>query len=64
MNQVKTWLEQNNKSIQWLAAEIGASKSLMGNLLNGEHVLVPEWQGPAVWIHGDIHAANLLIPYD
>lgn len=21
----------------------------------------PEWQGPGVWIHGDIHAGNLLI---
>lgn len=42
MNQVKTWLEQNNKSIQWLADEIGASKSLMGYILNGEHDLLPE----------------------
>jgi aminoglycoside phosphotransferase (APT) family kinase protein len=22
---------------------------------------VPEWQGPPVWIHGDLHSANLLV---
>ncbi|WP_200961687.1 phosphotransferase [Paenibacillus sp. Soil724D2] len=42
MNQVKTWLEQNEKSIQWLTNEIGASNSLMGKILNGENDLSPE----------------------
>ncbi|WP_239710798.1 phosphotransferase [Paenibacillus sp. 19GGS1-52] len=42
MNQIMTWLEQQNKSTQWLADEIRVSISTMGHILNGEHDLLPE----------------------
>ena len=42
IQQVKRWLVEQNKSIQWLAEEVGISKSLMGHMLTGERQFLPE----------------------
>ncbi|KMY52539.1 DNA-binding protein [Bacillus sp. FJAT-27231] len=41
INKVRTWLEENDKSYQWLANQIGVSKSLMGHILNGNRQFLP-----------------------
>lgn len=42
VQKVKAWLLDHDKSIQWLAEEIGVSKSLMGHMLTGERQFLPE----------------------
>lgn len=42
IQKIKAWLSENHKSIQWLADEIGVSKSLMGHILTGERALLPK----------------------
>lgn len=42
IDKVRAWLEKEDKSIQWLAEEIGISKSLMGHILTGERQFLPE----------------------
>lgn len=42
IERVLEWLNENEKSYQWLADEIGVSKSLMGHILNGTRQFLPE----------------------
>ena len=35
-------MEENGKSLQWLADEMGVSKSLIGHILNGKRQFLPE----------------------
>jgi len=42
IDKIRNWLDERNKSIQWLAGEIGISKSLMGHILTGERQFLPE----------------------
>lgn len=42
IQKIKAWLTDHHKSIQWLADEIGVSKSLMGHILTGERALLPK----------------------
>ncbi|MBM7572927.1 helix-turn-helix domain-containing protein [Aquibacillus albus] len=42
IDKIRHWLDEENKSIQWLAKEIGISKSLMGHILTGERQFLPE----------------------
>lgn len=41
IQKVKDWMMDNNKSLQWLAEQIGVSKSLMGHILSGERQFLP-----------------------
>lgn len=42
IDRLKLWLSENDKSIQWLADEMGVSKSLVGHILTGERALLPK----------------------
>lgn len=42
IQKVKKWMEDNGKSTQWLADEIGVSKSLVGHILTGQRQFLPE----------------------
>lgn len=42
IRKVKNWMEENGKSLQWLADEMGVSKSLIGHILNGKRQFLPE----------------------
>ena len=42
VNNIKTWLQGNQKSQQWLAQEIGVSKALVGHMLNESRVIQPQ----------------------
>ncbi|MDM5246122.1 helix-turn-helix transcriptional regulator [Lysinibacillus sp. G4S2] len=42
ITRVKKWLESEGKSYQWLADQMGISKSLIGFILKGERTLKPE----------------------
>lgn len=39
---VSNWLKQNDKSYQWLADELGVSKSLVQHMLNGSRTFTSE----------------------
>lgn len=41
INKVKNWLEHKEESQQWLADQIGVSKSLMNHMLNGKRQFAP-----------------------
>lgn len=41
VKKVKAWLEAEGKAYQWLADELGLSKSMVGHLLSGTRVLQP-----------------------
>lgn len=43
VKKVKAWLEAEGKSYQWLADELGLSKSMVGHLLAGTRVLQPHY---------------------
>jgi transcriptional regulator with XRE-family HTH domain len=60
VQKVKTWLHDHNKSIQWLAEEIGVSKSLMGHILTGERQFLPERMAQVARVMG-ITVDDLLI---
>ncbi|AXQ50872.1 helix-turn-helix domain-containing protein [Lysinibacillus fusiformis] len=42
INKVIKWLEAEDKSYQWLAEQLGVSKSLVGCMLKGERTLKSE----------------------
>lgn len=42
IQKVKTWLQENGKSHQWLADELGVSKALVGHMLSGKRTLHPK----------------------
>lgn len=42
IDKIRAWLKKEGKSIQWLAEEIGISKSLMGHILTGKRQFLPE----------------------
>ncbi|SOC21734.1 helix-turn-helix protein [Ureibacillus xyleni] len=42
IGKVKDWLQQENKSYQWLADQLGISKALVGFMLSGERTLLPK----------------------
>lgn len=37
---VKTWLEENGKSHEWLADELDVSKALVGHMLSGRRTVL------------------------
>ncbi|MGB6409232.1 MAG: helix-turn-helix transcriptional regulator [Planococcus donghaensis] len=39
---VKNWLQENGKSHQWLAQELGVSKALVGHMLSGNRTIIPK----------------------
>lgn len=39
---IKSWLEDHQKSHQWLAQEIGVSKAMIGHMLNESRVIQPQ----------------------
>ncbi|MCL9662201.1 helix-turn-helix domain-containing protein [Paenibacillus hunanensis] len=39
---LKSWMSKNKKSIQWLANEMSVSESLIEHILSGERVLLPK----------------------
>lgn len=39
---VSNWLKQHNKSYQWLADELGVSKSLVQHMLDGTRIFTTE----------------------
>ena len=39
---IKAWLEDHQKSHQWLAQEIGVSKAMVGHMLNESRVIQPQ----------------------
>lgn len=39
---IKAWLEDHQKSHQWLAQEIGVSKAMIGHMLNESRVIQPQ----------------------
>lgn len=43
IQKVKSWLEQEGKSYQWLADELQISKSMVGHMLSGKRVLRPQY---------------------
>lgn len=42
IHNIKSWLEDHQKSHQWLAQEIGVSKALIGHMLNESRVIQPQ----------------------
>lgn len=42
VNNIKLWLQDHQKSQQWLAEEIGVSKALVGHMLNESRVIQPQ----------------------
>jgi len=42
ISRVQKWLDLNGKSYQWLAEQMGVSKSLVGFIMKGERTLKPE----------------------
>lgn len=42
VNNIKSWLLDNQKTHQWLAQEIGVSKALIGHMLNESRVIQPQ----------------------
>ncbi|WP_252100552.1 helix-turn-helix transcriptional regulator, partial [Exiguobacterium sp. SH31] len=42
VNNIKLWLQDNQKSQQWLAQKIGVSKALVGHMLNESRVIQPQ----------------------
>lgn len=38
---VRQWLEENEKSHQWLADKMGISKALVGHMLSGRRAILP-----------------------
>lgn len=42
VNNIRLWLQDNQKSQQWLAQEIGVSKALVGHMLNESRVIQPQ----------------------
>lgn len=41
IRKVKDWLDVEGKSYQWLADELGLSKSMVGHLMSGSRMLQP-----------------------
>ena len=39
---VKSWLQENGKSHQWLAEELNISKALVGHMLSGNRTIQPK----------------------
>lgn len=39
---VKHWLKENDKTHEWLAAELNVSKSLVGHMLSGKRAILPK----------------------
>jgi aminoglycoside phosphotransferase (APT) family kinase protein len=54
---VATWDEQTRSTIDQLAGEIDAD----GAVEVWEAALDAEWNGPDVWVHGDVTGSNLLL---
>ncbi|WP_338754935.1 helix-turn-helix transcriptional regulator [Bacillus sp. FJAT-52991] len=42
IRKMKAWLKEQGHSYQWLAHELGVSKSLVGHMLSGERTLLPK----------------------
>ncbi|TCI46184.1 XRE family transcriptional regulator [Exiguobacterium sp. SH3S2] len=42
VNNIKSRLQDNQKSHQWLAQEIGVSKAMVGHMLNESRVIQPQ----------------------
>jgi aminoglycoside phosphotransferase (APT) family kinase protein len=57
---VSTWDDQTRGAI----AELGDEIDQDGALAVWEAALVAEWNGPDVWVHGDVTGSNLLVGDD
>jgi aminoglycoside phosphotransferase (APT) family kinase protein len=57
---VSAWDEQTRATIEQLADEIDAA----GAVEVWDAALAAEWNGPDVWVHGDVTGSNLLIRGD
>lgn len=42
IEKVKSWLQENGKSHQWLAQELHVSKALVGHMLSGNRTILPK----------------------
>jgi hypothetical protein len=42
IQKVKAWLQENEKSHQWLAQELNVSKALIGHMLSGNRTILPK----------------------
>jgi aminoglycoside phosphotransferase (APT) family kinase protein len=57
---VSTWDDQTRATI----AELGDEIDRDGALAVWEAALAAEWNGPDVWVHGDVTGSNLLLRHD